>query len=252
MKSTETPIIFIIGTLTLLVFVLFLFRFLLVVNVVRKERRRSEGLLLNILPVIIANRLKAKEQPIADHFAEVSILFIDMVGFTKFTISRDAKEVVEILNAVFSIFDDLADKHGMEKIKTIGDCYMVAAGIPVASTNHAQTAAAMALDVKDTMRGYAVKDGTALHFRMGLDCGPVVAGVIGKKKFIYDLWGNAVNTASRMESSGVVDEIHCTQHFKSAVEKSDTDLIKTISFTPCGTKYIKGKGEMETWLIRRG
>lgn len=243
----EAPIIFIIGTLTLLVFVLFLFRFLLVVNIVRKERKRSEALLLNILPKKIAERLKLKEHPVADSFKEVSILFIDMVGFTKFTENRDPKEVVGVLDDVFSKFDDLAEKHGLEKIKTIGDCYMAAAGIPEPRANHAQVAAAMALDVKDMMKGYATRDGTRLYFKMGLDCGPVVAGVIGKKKFIYDLWGDAVNTASRMESTGVVGEVHCTQTFKTALEKPGFG--KEMTFRSRGTIDIKGKGIMETWLI---
>ena len=249
MKGVDIPIIFIIGTLTLLVFVLFLFRFLLVVNIIRKERKKSESLLLNILPKKIADRLKLKEQPIADSFKEVSILFIDMVGFTKYTENRDPKEVVSTLDDVFSKFDDLAEKHGLEKIKTIGDCYMAAAGIPEPRADHTYVAVAMALDIKDAMKGYATKDGMQLHFKMGIDCGPVVAGVIGKKKFIYDLWGDAVNTASRMESTGVVGEVHCTQTFKETLEKSDFD--KSMAFRSRGTIDIKGKGMMETWLIDR-
>ena len=247
MKGVEAPIIFIIGTLTLLVFVLFLFRFLLVVNIVRKERKKSEALLLNILPKKIAERLKMKEQPIADSFKEVSILFIDMVGFTKFTENRDPKEVVSTLNDVFSKFDDLAEKHGLEKIKTIGDCYMAAAGIPEPHADHAQVAAAMALDVKDIMKGYTTAEGTPLHFKMGLDCGSVVAGVIGKKKFIYDLWGDAVNTASRMEATGVMGEVHCTDIYKTSLEHSGGYI-----FINRGAIEVKGKGMMETWLMRRG
>ena len=211
------------------------------------ERKKSEKLLLNILPEKIAERLKRKEHPIADHFPDAAIIFIDMAGFTMFTENRDPKDTVSTLNDVFTHFDSLAEKHGLEKIKTIGDCYMAVAGLPEPREDHAWAAAAMALDVRDTMKGYKAKDGTEIHFRIGLDSGSVVAGVIGKKKFIYDLWGDAVNTASRMESTGIPGEIHCTDNFKQEVETGEKG--RKITFTSRGKIEIKSKGLMQTWLI---
>jgi len=224
---------------------------LLVIVFIARERKRSDILLLNILPAKIAARLKQKEHPIADHFKEASILFIDMAGFTKFTEGRDPKETVSELNLVFTKFDAIAEKHGLEKIKTIGDCYMAVAGLPEPRTDHASVAASMALDVKEALKGYTAKDGTPMLFRMGLDCGPVVAGVIGKNKFIYDLWGNAVNIASRMENTGIVGEVHCTDNFKNALHNSSSPLEKSgeVSFISRGIVDIKGKGQMETWLM---
>jgi class 3 adenylate cyclase/tetratricopeptide (TPR) repeat protein len=217
-----------------------------VVVFIAVERRKSERLLLNILPHSIAERLKDKEHPIADHFKEASIIFIDMAGFTKLSENRDPKETVTILNDIFTRFDGLAEKYGLEKIKTIGDCYMAVAGLPVPHDDHAIMAAKMALAVKETMRDYKAPDGMPIQFRIGLDCGPVVAGVIGKKKFIYDLWGNAVNTASRMESTGLAGEIHCTDNFKLELEKEHAAHFK---FTARGTMEVKGKGAMQTWFI---
>jgi len=187
--ETRIQIIFaVLGVVTLLIVILFISR----------ERKRSENLLLNILPEKIAERLKKKEHPIADYFDHASILFVDMAGFTKFSDGKDPKEIVTLLNNVFTRFDALADKHGLEKIKTIGDCYMAVSGLPEINLQHAEAAARMALDLQAEMKGYRSKDGTPIFFRIGLDCGPVVAGVIGRRKFIYDLWGDTVNTASRM------------------------------------------------------
>lgn len=210
---------------------------------IARERKKSERLLLNILPHKIAVRLKSREHPIADSFAGVSIIFIDMVHFTELAERCGPKETVSILNDIFTRFDFLAEEYGLEKIKTIGDSYMAVAGLPEPRTDHADRAAAMALAARRVMHDYRRPDGERILFRIGLDCGPVVAGVIGRKKFIYDLWGDAVNTAARMESSGVVDEIQCTDNFRRCVSGR-------YDFTPLGRHVVKGKGEMETWLLR--
>ena len=215
---------------------------LLVILFIARERKRSELLLLNILPEKIAERLKRKEHPIADYFDHASILFIDMAGFTLFSDGRDPKEIVNMLNTVFTRFDAIAEKYGLEKIKTIGDCYMAVSGLPEPNPHHAEAAAKMALEVRNEMKGYTAKDGTPIAFRIGLDCGPVVAGVIGRRKFIYDLWGDTVNTASRMESTGLAGEIHCSDRFRNKLEGKHT-------FESRGVTEIKGKGMMETWLI---
>lgn len=219
------------------------FCFLLtVVGLSFRQRKLSDNLLFNILPRKIVTRLKRKEFPIADHFDGASIMFVDIVGFTKYCDHKDPKIIINMLNEVFTIFDALAGKHGLEKIKTIGDCYMAVAGLPEPNPNHAIAAAEMALELRATMAGFTAPDGAPVHFRIGLDSGRVVAGVIGKKKFIYDIWGDAVNTASRMESSGVADEIHCSDTFKQSIENSYT-------FTDRGVMNIKSKGNMRTWLL---
>lgn len=215
---------------------------LAVIVFIARERKRSENLLLNILPEKIADRLKRKEHPIADYFDHASIIFIDMAGFTVFSNGRNPKEIVNILNHVFTFFDNVAEKHGLEKIKTIGDCYMAVSGLPEPRADHAEAATQMALDIRNEMKGYKAVDGTPIEFRIGLDCGPVVAGVIGRRKFIYDLWGDTVNTASRMESTGIAGEIHCTGRFKEIIEHTHT-------FKSRGETDIKGKGKMDTWLI---
>ena len=221
----------------------------LIIFFVIRERKKSEKLLLNILPQKIADRLKQKEHPIADHFESVSIMFIDMSGFTKYAQNRNPGDIVNTLNNVFTHFDALADKHGLEKIKTIGDCYMAVAGLPEPRKDHAAASVAMAMEVKETMKGYVAEDGTLIHFRIGLDCGPVVAGVIGKKKFTYDIWGDAVNTASRMESTGKEGFIHCTDNFKNEVEANPFEKGKNVLFTSRGMIEVKSKGHMHTWFI---
>lgn len=221
---------------------------LIVIIFIAKERKKSEQLLLNILPAKIAERLKKKEHPIADHFKGASVMFIDMADFTSFAADKDPKELVTILNEVFSRFDAIAEKHGLEKIKTIGDCYMAVSGLPQPRNDHGVAAANMALEVKELVKDFKTTDGTPVHFRIGLDCGPVVAGVIGTKKFIYDLWGDPVNTASRMETTGIIGEIHCTQNFKYAVQNQAYQL-DDYEFTPRGVIEIKGKGKMQTWLL---
>ena len=203
---------------------------------------QAETLLLNVLPRPIAERLKAEPETIADQFPSASILFADVVDFTRRSEKLTPAEVVGILDHLFSHFDMLAERYAVEKIKTIGDAYMVAAGVPSPRADHARALALMALDMVDAMRS---RDGVAhldLEVRVGINSGPVVAGVIGRKRFLYDLWGDAVNIASRMESSGTPGRIQIT--------RATYDLIADeFVCEPRGTISVKGKGEMETWYL---
>ncbi len=217
----------------------------IIIGLILIQRRKSEKLLLNVLPAKIAKRLKAKEHPIADHFDNASIIFIDLVGFTKMSSSANPNEIVALLNDIFTIFDKLADKHGLEKIKTIGDAYMAVAGIPEIQADHTKRTAQMALDIKSEMKDFKTSGGTEIKFRIGIDCGAVVAGVIGEKKFIYDLWSDAVNTASRMESTGESGQIQITENFKEELEKYEGNW----NFTLRGEFEIKGKGLMKTYYL---
>ena len=202
-------------------------------------------MLLNILPRSIAEQLKAQTQPIADQFNSASILFADVVDFTPWSERRAPAEVVGILDQLFSHFDTLAERYGLEKIKTIGDCYMAAAGVPTPRHDHARALAQMALDMLDAMRSSDDVDHLGLELRVGINSGPVVAGVIGRKRFLYDLWGDAVNTASRMESHGTSGRIQIT---RATYELLGDDF----ECQPRGTIAVKGKGEMEAWyLVRR-
>ena len=207
-----------------------------------KEQERSERLLLNILPAAIAERLKASEESIADHADAVTVLFADIVGFTPLSARKTPRALVELLNRIFSEFDALADAHGLEKIKTIGDAYMAVAGLPNPVPDHAVRAARMALAMRDALARVSAETGEKLAVRIGLHSGPVVAGVIGRKKFSYDLWGDTVNTASRMESHGVSGTIHCT-------EATATLLQGAFQLQARGVVEIKGKGEMNTFLL---
>jgi class 3 adenylate cyclase len=207
------------------------------------EHERSERLLLNILPASISTRLKSGQQSIADGFAEVTVLFADIVGFTELSQRMPPADLVRVLNEVFSRFDELAEKHGLEKIKTIGDAYMVAAGLPVPRADHAVAATKMALEMGAALERVNQAQGTSLEVRIGLNSGPVVAGVIGKKKFIYDLWGDTVNTASRMESHGVKGAVHVS-------EETAKHLGEGFVLEDRGTIAVKGKGEMRTYLVR--
>lgn len=213
----------------------------------REEKEKSEKLLLNVLPDQIAERLKQGEQPIADHFDEASVIFIDIVDFTKLSAKSTPNKIVNILNEVFTHFDKIAEKYGLEKIKTIGDCYMAAAGIPIHRADHAEAIASMAIESMQRMNGYITEDGHEIQFRVGLDCGPIVAGVIGKQKFIYDLWGDMVNTASRMETNGIIGRIQCTERFKDKLGKRSDEL--GIKFEDRGEIEVKGKGKMKTYFI---
>ncbi len=206
-----------------------------------KEEEKVERLLLNILPKEIATILKNKPHFIADQITMASILFADVVNFTPMSAKMTATELVELLNEVFSNFDLLVEKYGLEKIKTIGDCYMVASGVPQPRDDHAKILANMALELRDYTSSQTFQ-GKQLSFRIGINSGPVVAGIIGQKKFSYDLWGDTVNTASRMESHSTGNVIQITE---------DTyDLIKDdFICEPRGVITVKGKGEMKVWYL---
>ena len=205
------------------------------------EQEKSEKLLLNVLPTKIAAILKDNEQIIADQFEGASILFADVVDFTPLSAGMTAEELVALLDEVFSYFDALVEKYGLEKIKTIGDCYMVAAGVPNPRADHAQAITRMAVEMRDYVAANTFC-GRKLAFRIGINSGPVVAGVIGRKKFIYDLWGDAVNTASRMESNGRGDTIQITAATHALVQDE-------FVCQPQGTISVKGKGEMDVWYV---
>jgi len=208
----------------------------------RTEQQKSETLLLNILPESIAKQLKEGESHIADGFAEVTILFADIVGFTQLSAQTSPEQLVALLNEIFTIFDQLSEKHGLEKIKTIGDAYMVASGLPKPRSDHAQAIAEMALDMQEEVEKFSAQGNTILSLRIGINTGEVVAGVIGTKKFIYDLWGDAVNTASRMESHGIAGRIQ--------VSSTTYELLKdNYLLEKRGKIQVKGKGEMNTYLL---
>lgn len=207
------------------------------------EQKKTERLLVNILPEQIASRLKQESAIIAESFNNVTVLFADIVGFTQMASCLNPIELVEILNKIFSQFDRLTEKHGLEKIKTIGDAYMVVGGLPVPREDHAQAIAQMALDMQRSIAEFNAKHNKTLSIRIGIHSGPVVAGVIGIKKFIYDLWGDTVNTASRMESHGLAGTIH--------VSEATYELLKSeFLFEKRGAIQVKGKGEMGTYFLK--
>ncbi|MDY7020649.1 MAG: adenylate/guanylate cyclase domain-containing protein, partial [Cyanobacteriota bacterium] len=211
---------------------------------VKIEQERSENLLLNILPVPIAQRLKQQQITIADDFTNAGVLFGDIVGFTELSGKMPPADLVQLLGKIFSRFDHLADKHNLEKIKTIGDAYMVVSGLPIPQENYAQAIANMALDMKQTLQEFNQETEQKFQMRIGIAIGPVVAGVIGVKKFIYDLWGDTVNIASRMESHGIANEIQVTEATYNIL-KDDYELERR------GSILVKGKGEMTTYWLRR-
>ncbi|MEM7066156.1 MAG: adenylate/guanylate cyclase domain-containing protein [Cyanobacteria bacterium P01_B01_bin.77] len=210
-----------------------------------EAQEKSERLLLNILPGPIAEQLKQSPDIIAESFAEVTVLFADIVNFTQLTETQSAAKIVDLLNQVFSRFDQLAENHGLEKIKTIGDAYMVAAGLPQPQANHAVAVAAMAVEMQETLADFNAQTNQTIALRIGIHTGPVVAGVIGLKKFAYDLWGDTVNTASRMESHGVPNQIQISE----ATYKQLQDCDHRYEFRPRGPIVIKGKGAMVTYLM---
>ena len=209
---------------------------------VKVEHERAESLLLNILPGSIAERLKGSPHTIADQFGAASVLFADVVDFTPRTKDLPPAEVVGILDKLFGQFDALAERYRLEKIKTIGDAYMVASGVPDPRPDHARALALLALDMVAAVSPLGPCADLGLQIRVGINSGPVVAGVIGRKKFLYDLWGDAVNTASRMESQGTPNRVQVTQ--------ATYELLgEEFEFESRGTIAIKGKGDMPTWYL---
>jgi class 3 adenylate cyclase len=203
------------------------------------ERARSESLLRNMLPESIAQQLKDAPRAIAQGHDEVTVLFADIVGFTPLSQTMTPHELVRLLNDVFTAFDEMAQRHGLEKIKTIGDAYMVVGGVPNARPDHAAAVAAMALDMRAAVSRFHV----GLNLRLGMHTGPAVAGVIGTAKYSYDLWGDTVNTAARMESHGEPGRIHLTAECRKA-------LGDRFAIEERGTIAVKGKGELRTfWLV---
>jgi adenylate cyclase len=210
----------------------------------KAEQEKSERLLLNILPAPIAARLKHDQGIIAEQFDDVTVLFADIVDFTTLAARITPTELVGMLNQIFSLFDQLAEQHGLEKIKTIGDAYMVVGGLPAACADHAEAVADMALDMRRAIACFNAEQGELFTIRIGISSGSAVAGVIGTTKFAYDLWGDTVNTASRMESHGLPGHIQVS----AATYKR---LRKTYRFTARGRIDVKGKGAMRTYLLER-
>lgn len=234
-----------LGTVSLIVFVILAYfvyekdRFLHLLDL---EQQRSEGLLLNILPRDIAAILKKEQRVIAEQYESASILFADMAGFTKLSAKLPPREMVTLLNEIFGAFDTLVEKHGLEKIRTIGDNYMVAAGLPRTRPDHARAIVDLAIAMQAFLHQQQEQDAGYPAFRIGINSGPVIAGVIGHKKFQYDVWGDAVNVASRMESHGMPGEIQ--------ISASTHELVKgQFQCKPCGMINVKGKGKMATWQV---
>ena len=206
------------------------------------ERERSERLLLNVLPAPIATRLKQGDEVIADRFPEVTVLFADLVDFTRRSQATTPERIVRVLDDLFTAFDQLAERLGLEKIKTIGDAYMVVGGLPEPRPDHAQAVAEMALALRQEVVHHLDPAGCPLALRIGIDSGPVVAGVIGRRKFSYDLWGDTVNTASRMESTGAAGCIQVTERVRRRLDGC-------YRFERRGPVQVKGKGVLDTWFL---
>ncbi|KKJ00007.1 adenylate/guanylate cyclase domain-containing protein [Prochlorothrix hollandica] len=208
----------------------------------RQQKDAADRLLLNILPFPIAQRLKQNQGIIADAFGDVSVLFADLVDFTHLASTKDSKDLVTLLNRIFSCFDDLTESYQLEKIKTIGDAYMVVGGLPLYHENHTTAIAHLAIAMQRCMSQFEFDRSHPIQLRIGINLGPVTAGVIGKKKFSYDLWGDTVNVASRMESNGIPNTIQVTQPVY--------DRLKTkFCFQKRGDVDIKGRGEMTTYFL---
>jgi class 3 adenylate cyclase len=207
-------------------------------EVIAERLKKQSGILADSLLKMIGDNLPL----IADSFPDVTVLFADIVGFTKFSAGVHPEKLVILLNEIFSEFDSIADIRGLEKIKTIGDSYMAVSGIPVPAADHVARTAHMALDMMDALDAYNKRSGHSLQMRIGINSGAVVAGVIGKRKFIYDLWGDTVNTASRMESHGVAGRIQITDTTRQR-------LGEPFIFEERGVIDVKGKGEMHTWFL---
>ena len=214
-------------------------------NELRRLHRENQRLLLNILPAAIADRLRGGETLIADRFDDVTLLFADIVGFTAMSSAMSPHELVSVLNEVFTVFDDLVEQHQLEKVKTIGDAYMVIGGLLDTSTDHTQRVADLALDLSARLEAIEAASRLGVQFRIGINCGPVVAGVIGTKKFIYDVWGDTVNLAARMESLGIPGQIQVS----GAVEER---LRGRYELEARGLIEVKGKGSLPTWFLTGG
>ena len=211
-------------------------------NKIKIEQRKSDNLLKNIFPLSIVKRLKKGETLIADDIESATVLFADLSGFTQLSSLITANKLLLILNNIFSIFDELLIKHSLEKIKTIGDNYMLAGGIPEPSNNHAIQVARMALDMLDAIPDINKSTNQSLSIRIGISSGPLSAGIIGKSKFIYDLWGDTVNIASRMETYGFKNKIH--------ISESTYNILKEdFKFTKRNKIDIAGKGSMQTYYL---
>jgi adenylate cyclase len=208
----------------------------------RVEKQRSETLLLSILPQSIVNRMRNGETVIADRHADATILFVDLVGFTSLSTQYPADRVLEILSMIFARFDDAVAAAGLEKIKTIGDAYMVAGGLPEPVSDHTRRAAELAIEMLAIVRDLRDSQQIDLRARIGIHTGPVIAGVIGMAKLMYDVWGDTVNTASRMETFGAADRIHVSGEMRDI-------LSETYLFESRGKLDIKGKGMMETYFL---
>lgn len=208
-----------------------------------EKEREADRLLLNVLPQSIVSQLKREGAVAAESFSDVSVLFADIVGFTGFSAEKDPEVLIQVLNALFSSFDSIVDALKLEKIKTIGDCYMVVGGAPTHRSDHAQAIAELALGIKKEVLKYNDKHQMSFAVRIGINSGPVVAGVIGTKKFSYDLWGDTVNVASRMESYGLPNEIQVT-------EKTYEQLRDGYSIEERGEIEVKGKGKIKTYLLK--
>lgn len=212
------------------------------VTAANRERRKADALLLNVLPKEIAPILKNSGETIADYYQSASVLFADIVGSTPLFSDMEPAAAVDWLNEIFSMFDELVEKYQLEKIRTIGDNYMVASGVPSTRADHAQALTQMALDMLAGLEKLPARNGKRIDFRLGINSGPLVAGVIGKTKFHYDLWGDTVNTASRMESHGDAGQVHIT-HATYELLQGEFECL------PRGILDIKGKGAMETYFV---
>jgi guanylate cyclase len=214
----------------------------LLFGLLRTEQAKSESLLLNILPKDVATRLKRGEEMIADQYESVSILVVDLVDFTPLSATCDPKEMLTLLSEIFSYFDQLVEKYGVSKIETVGDSYVMAAGLPIPCDNHAVLVTRLALEIRAYFEGGVFLEGKPLNCRMGINSGPIMAGVIERKKISYNVWGDTVNTASRMQSHGVPGQIQ--------VSGTTYALIKDYFVCePRGAVNVKGKGDMEVWLV---
>ncbi len=211
-------------------------------NQIAAERTRYHDLLVRILPASIAERMRGGEQHISDRFDEASVLFADIAGFTSLSAKLQPEEVLSLLERAFAEFDTLVEKHGLEKIKTVGDAYLVAAGLPEPRADHAEAIADFALDLQRKAPQIPTPDGGNLAVRIGFHSGPLIAGVIGESRFLYDMWGDTVNVASRMESLGEAGKIQVSDEARERLkEKFDLE--------PRGIVSVKGRGEMQTWWL---